>query len=174
MLDHAERVTIGKIERQFGVRGEVKVHSLSDVPGRFDQLKEVTLVAPAGESLTTTVTHVRPGGRSYIMALEAFRTPEEAARFRGAWLQIPRSSSPLLADGLYYEYDLLGMTVVDENNNTLGTVEEVLEFSANHLFVVRKGQQEFIIPALKRVIAAVDVAGRVMTIRAAEGMVESS
>ena len=172
MFDQAERVTIGKIERPFGVRGEVKVHSLSDVPGRFDQLKQVTLVAPSGDSLTTTVTHVRPGGRSYIMGFEAFTTPEEAARFRGAWLQIPHSASPSLADGLYYEYDLLGMTVMDEDKTILGTVEEILESSGNHIFVVRRGQQELLIPALKRVIAAVDVVGRAMTIRA-EGMVES-
>ena len=172
MLDQAERVTIGRIERAFGVRGEVKVQSLSDVPGRFGQLKEVTLVAPAGDSLTTTVTHVRPGGRSYIMGFEAFTTPEEAARFRGAWLQIPRTASPSLADGLYYEYDLLGMTVVDEDKHILGRVEEILESSGNHIFVVRRAQQELLIPALKRVIAAVDLVGRVMTIRA-EGMVES-
>jgi 16S rRNA processing protein RimM len=172
MLDHAERVTIGKIERPFGVRGEVKVQSLSDVPGRFNRLKDVTLVAPAGDSLTTTVTHVRSGGRSYIMGFEAFTTPEEAARFRGAWLQIPRSASPSLADGLYYEYDLLGMTVMDENRNIHGTVEEILESSGNHIFVVRRKHQELLIPALKTVIAAVDLVGRVMTIRA--GMVESS
>ncbi|WP_455389518.1 hypothetical protein, partial [Petrachloros mirabilis] len=29
-------MTIGKIERPFGVKGAVKVRSLSDVPGRFD------------------------------------------------------------------------------------------------------------------------------------------
>ena len=166
MPDHAERVIIGKIERPFGVRGEVKVQSLSDVPGRFGQLNEVTLVAPAGDSLTTIVTHVRPGGRSYIMGLEAFTTPEEAARFRGAWLQIPRSASPSLGDGTYYEYDLLGMTVMDEDKNILGTVEEILESSENHIFVVRREQQELLIPALKRVIARVDLVGRVMTIRA--------
>ena len=32
-------VTIGKIERPFGVKGAVKVRSLSDVSGRFDQLR---------------------------------------------------------------------------------------------------------------------------------------
>jgi len=88
-------------------------------------------------------------------------------------LQIPRSASPSLADGLYYEYDLLGMTVMDEGKNVLGTVEEILESSGNNIFVVRRGQQELLIPALKSMIAAVDLVGRVMTIRA-EGMVESS
>ena len=64
------------------------------------------------------------------------------------------------------------MTVVDEDKNILGTVEEILESSENHIFVVRREQQELLIPALKSVIAAVDLVGRVMTIRV--DMVESS
>ena len=44
----ADLVTIGKIERPFGVRGEFKVRSLSDVPGRLDQLKQVQILEPTG------------------------------------------------------------------------------------------------------------------------------
>ena len=45
MADAAELIAIGMIEKPFGVRGEVRVKSLSDVPWRFEGLKDVTLVA---------------------------------------------------------------------------------------------------------------------------------
>ena len=174
MVTTPELITIGKIERPFGVHGEVKVQSLSDVPGRFGQLQDVTLAIPDGPVLTTKVTHVRPGGRSYIVGFEAFSTREEAARFRGAWLQIPRTASPSLADGLYYEYDLIGMTVEDEEKNVLGTLEEIWESSGSHVFVVRRSRHELLIPAVRKVVAAVNISERVMTVRAGEGVVESS
>ena len=50
-LDQAELVTIGRIERSFGVRGEARVRSLTDVPGRFESLGQVTIVGPAGKTL---------------------------------------------------------------------------------------------------------------------------
>ena len=71
-------MTIGKIERPFGVRGEFKVRSLSDVPGRLDQLKQVQVLEPTGQIVDRTVTHVRRAGSTYIMGLAGVTTPEEA------------------------------------------------------------------------------------------------
>ena len=47
-LDQAELVTIGRIERSFGVRGEARVRSLSDVPGRFEELRQVMIAGRGG------------------------------------------------------------------------------------------------------------------------------
>jgi 16S rRNA processing protein RimM len=74
----ADFVTIGKIERHFGVRGEFKVRSLSDVPGRLDHLKQVQVLEPTGQTVERTVTHVRRAGSTYIMGLAGVTTPEEA------------------------------------------------------------------------------------------------
>ena len=79
----ADLVTIGKIERPFGVRGEFKVRSLSDVPGRLDQLKQVQVLEPTGQMVDRTVTHVRRAGSTYIMGLAGVTTPEEAGLLRG-------------------------------------------------------------------------------------------
>ena len=74
----ADLVTIGKIERPFGVRGEFKVRLLSDVPGRLDHLKQIQVLEPTGQMVDRTVTHVRRAGSTYIMGLAGVTTPEEA------------------------------------------------------------------------------------------------
>ncbi len=172
MSDTTDLVTIGKIERTFGVRGEVRVRSLSDVPGRFEGLKTVTLVSPNGTTITTRVTHVRAGGGSYIVGLEAFTNPEEAAAFRGGFLQVPWQQSPALPDGQYYEGDLIGMAVQDEDNRPLGTVEEVWDLPGHHVLVVRRQEQELLVPATKRAVVSVKVAERMLTVRVKEVLVE--
>ncbi len=170
--DSSDLVTIGKIEKPFGLGGEVRVRPLSDVPGRFETLRRVILHSPSGRVLTTGVRRVRAGGGSYIIGFEALTTPEEAAAFRGSLIQVPRSESPSLPEGWYYEHELIGMEVKTEQGGLLGTLEEVWDLPANHVFVVRGQGREVLIPATKEVIASVDVAGRRMTIRPVEGLVE--
>ena len=169
MLDQAELVTIGRIERSFGVRGEARVRSLSDVPGRFEALRQVTIAGRGGKTIETVVTHVRPGGPTWIMGFEAFTTPEQVAEFRGGFLQVPRGDSPALPADQYYQCDLIGMMVQDEAGTVLGRLEDVLAMSDNQTFVVRQDGKEVLIPAAKQVVVSVDVAGRVMTVRLPEG-----
>ena len=87
-------VAIGQIVKSFGVKGDVRVKSLSDVPGRFEGLREVTIETPSGKTIETVVSHVRKDLDSYVIGLEAVSTPEEAALFRGSLLKIPEDQVP--------------------------------------------------------------------------------
>ncbi len=168
----AERVTIGKIERPFGVRGEVKVRSLSDVPGRFDHLEKVSVVVSDGRAIEATVTHVRRAGPTYIMRLEGVTSPEEAGAFRGGLIQVPRATMPTSPEHTYYACDLIGMTVESDTGEEVGVIESILDVPGNHVLAVRKGTQEVFIPAAKELITKVDVARRRMTVRTIDGLLE--
>lgn len=172
VMDQAsELVVIGRIVKPFGIKGDVRVRSLSDVPGRLTELKSATLVAPSGREVTTTVSRVREeDGGFYVMGFAAFSTPEDAAAFRGGLIKIPRDQSPPLPEGQYYEGDLLGLTVVEENGTPLGIVEDILQTGSNHVFVVRGGGREILIPGTKEVVASVDLGRRVMAVRRMEGL----
>lgn len=171
-MDPLDRVTVGLIERPFGVRGEVKVRSLSDVPGRFEGLRRVSLVAKNGKAWETDVTHVRRAGTGYILALAGITTPEEAGLWRGGLIQTARGTVPVLPDGQYYECDLIGLAVYSEAGQLVGVLEEILEFSGNHVFAVRQGTKEVLIPAAKELITAVDVGAKRMTVRLIDGFGE--
>jgi 16S rRNA processing protein RimM len=165
-------IIIGRIERPFGVHGDVRVQSLSDAPGRFEHLTSVTLVAADGRTIRARVTRVRKAGHAYIIGFDTFSSPEEAVGFKGGVLQVPRASSPPLPDDHYYVGDLIDLSVRDDRGRPLGRLEEVWELPGSHVLVVRDGRRERLIPATKRAVAAVDLSGRSMTIRAAYGLVE--
>ncbi len=176
MSGTTELIAIGRIVKPFGVKGEVRVRSLSDVPGRFQELPggpEVTLEAPSGRSIRTGVTRVRPDRGSeefFVLGFEAFVTPEEAAQFRGGLIKIARNQAPSLPEGQYYEFELVGLTVRDETGRVLGRLEEVLETGSNHVFVVRGEGQEVLLPGTKQVVAAVNLDEQTMTVRSTEGL----
>lgn len=169
-----DRVTVGRIERPFGVKGEVKVRPLSDVPGRFDRLKSVSVVGAEGLVRNEEVTHVRRAGASYIMRFAGITTPEAAGLLRGTLIQVPPREKGRAAEpaDVFYECDLVGMRVEDEGGRALGTIDALWELPGQHIIVVRDGDRELLIPAVKNFVASVDVPGRRMIVRALEELVE--
>jgi 16S rRNA processing protein RimM len=168
----ADLVTIGKIERHFGVRGEFKVRSLSDVPGRLERLKQVHVLGPTGEMVEKIVAHVRRAGSTYIMGLVGVTTPEEAVALRGGLLQVPRVPAAALATDVYFECDLIGLAVETERGDEVGVLEAILEIPDNQIFVVRKGTEEVLIPAAKSFVASVDLPRRRMVVRGIDDLLE--
>ena len=173
MTTSPEMVTIGRIDRPFGVHGAVKVRSLSDRPGRFEQLGAVRVAGQGGQTVDRTVRHVRRAGSSYIVEFEGVATPEEAGMLRGALLQVPRMVTPAPQLNAWYECDLIGMAVADETGHELGYLDMVWDLPAHPVFVVKQGGREVLIPAVKEFVLSVDVAQGRMTVRTIEGLVEA-
>jgi len=166
-------VTIGKVTRVHGVCGEVKVQSLSDVPGRFEALERVLVADRHGTLRELAVRASRRAAADYLLAFEGITTPEAAASLVGCWLQIAAEQSAPLTDGRYFERDLLRMAVRTEDGALVGELTEILPTGANVVFVVRGARgKEHLIPATREVVRAVDVPGRLMTIRRIAGLLE--
>jgi 16S rRNA processing protein RimM len=172
MVGSLETVTVGQIGRPFGVKGQVKVRPLSDVPGRFEALTDVRLVTKDGRTLETSVTAVRRAGTELIVGFAGLTTPEEAKLWSGGLVQTARGLAPALPAGQYYECDLLGLDVSTDQGQRLGVLEEVWDLPGNHVFVVRQGSKETLIPAAKEWVTAVDLDRRMMTVRLLGGMDE--
>jgi 16S rRNA processing protein RimM len=167
----SDDVAIGQIVKPHGVRGDVRVRSLSDVPGRFEALARVTLVPASGEPVATAVRHVRPHGDGcYIVGFDAFATPEDVGRFRGALITIPRDAAVPHRPGSFYHYELLGLSVVTEDGRRVGRIEDILDTPGNAVFVVRDEGREVLVPAAQSVVVSIDVDRGLMTVRNLPGL----
>ena len=172
-IDTRPLVTIGKVTRVHGLCGEVKVQSLSDVPGRFETLERVLVVDRHGTLRELAVRAWRRLGGDYLLAFDGITTPEAAASLVGGWLQIAAEQSAPLPEGRYFEHDLLRMTVRTEDGALVGELTEILPTGANAVFVVIGATgKEQLIPATREVVRAVDVPGRLMTIRRIAGLLD--
>lgn len=150
-------VTIGKILKPFGVRGQVRVESLSDVPDRFEGLGKVTLACPNGKLVETEIRSVRQVGKGLILGFSAFSTPESASAFSGALIQIPEQADLPRTPGTYYQFELIGLQVVDQEGQPMGTVEDILDCPHQQVLVINRNGQEWLLPARKEMIEAVDL-----------------
>jgi 16S rRNA processing protein RimM len=166
-------VTIGKVLRVHGVRGDVRVRVLSDVPDRFATLRRVTVADTAGARRELAVRASRPIASDYLVAFDGIETPEAAAPLVGRLLQIADDGAAPLPAGQYYQHNLVGMAVRTEEGMAVGTLADILPTGANDVFVVRGATgKEHLIPATREVVRTVDVPGRRMTIRRVPGLLD--
>ena len=109
-----------------------------------------------------------PSGKEALVKLAGLDSPEEVADRRGQLVRIALADAPLLPEGEYYHYQLLGIDVVDEAETFLGRVAEIIETGANDVYVVRGPAGEVLLPVIEGVILSVDPVGGRMVVRQPE------
>ena len=156
-----ERIIVGRVGAAHGIRGELRIIPLTDFPERFTALREVMV----GDELLH-IESVKPQGKNFLMRFREYAVREDAQKLTGRLLTVARAEAVPLDDGEYYVFDIVGLTVYDEEDNELGTVENVLRTGSNDVYAVRSEDgREILIPALCTVVRTIDVPSGRMTVR---------
>lgn len=153
-------VAVGRVLAPFGLKGELKVQALTDNPARFRPRAKLW----AGQQPVSVATSREAQGYVYL-TLKGFADRTSVEKFRHALLQVPEADLPPLPEGEYYRFQLVGLTVVDRDGRTLGTLDEIIETGANDVYRVRAPDgTDILLPALADVIISVDLAARRMVV----------
>ena len=155
------RIVIGRVGAAHGIHGDLRIIPLTDFPERFSALREVMV----GDELLH-IDQMKPQGKNILMRFREYGVREEAQRLTGRLLTVAREEAAPLDEGEYYVFDIVGLTVYDEEGSVLGTVENVLRTGSNDVYAVRAADgREILIPALRAVVLAIDVPKGRMTVR---------
>ena len=163
---------VGVIASTHGLQGEVNVFPTTQDPQRFKKLKKVTLHTQKGEELELDVVSARFFKKFVNVKFKQFSNINEVEKFRGCELTIDRKDAIKLEPGEFYCADLIGLSIVDEDDNELGTLTEILQTGANDVYeMTRKDSEEKVyIPAIKDCVKAIDVEGKKIVIHVMEGL----
>ncbi len=166
-----EWATIGQVVALFGIRGELKVRLLTDIPNRFQQLEAIN-VGPNHRRYL--IEHVRPHkGEIIVLKLAGIDDATAAEPLRRLELCIPLSHLAKLPSDSYYQHDILGLRVYILDGRELGPIVEIIETGSNDVYVI-KGQdgKQVLIPAIKSVVKQIDLIRHTMYIDPLPGLLE--
>jgi 16S rRNA processing protein RimM len=180
--DLPETITVGRVLRPQGVRGEVVVEVLSDVPQRFAPgsrllgVREGKAAIPAIPAISVEVVASRPHKSGAVVRVAGSENRDQAAELRGLWLEIPRSQVPPAEPGTYYRYELVGC-LCRVGGEELGRVAEVVEDGGGLLLII-EGESEgegrrIPVPFVREFLREVDVAGARIDLELPPGLVET-
>jgi 16S rRNA processing protein RimM len=172
MKDTREWVTIGKVVAPFGIRGELKVRSFTDIPDRFVALDAVYL-SPGYVSYT--IEGVRPykGGDMQLLKLRGIDDATGAESVRGSDICVPLSALPQLPPNFYYQHDIVGLRVFDLDGTLIGVIEDIMVTGGNDVYIIKApDSKQILIPAIKDVVKQIDLIRQVMYIDPIKGLLD--
>jgi len=170
--DLPETITVGRVLRPQGVRGEVVVEVLSDVPERFAPGSQLMGVREGQPALQLEVAASRAHKSGAVVRFAGSEDRDQAEELRGLWLEIPRSQVPTAEPGTYYHYELLGC-LCRVSGEELGRVAEVVEDGGGLLLIVEGEGRRIPVPFVREFLREVDVAGARIDLELPPGLVET-
>jgi 16S rRNA processing protein RimM len=162
-----EFLAIGTIARAHGIKGDMVMNVLTDFPERLRPGRTVYI---GDDHLPFQLTNAKPHGKTMMIKFKEIDNREQAAEYRGKVVYVRTASVPRLPAGEFYFHEIIGLTVVDEQGQVLGTLESILETRANDVYIVKKQDgTDLLLPAVEgEVILGVDLEQREMRVRPPE------
>jgi 16S rRNA processing protein RimM len=178
-----EFVTLARVKKTQGRKGEVAVEVHSDVPGRFAEGMTLFALPAVAETAGRVAGNERrrelevedlwPHKEFLVLKFRGVDSISDAEALVGCELQVPRSQRAELGAGWNYVSDLAGCTVFDHGRE-IGRIADV-QFGAGEapLLVVADGAgRKFEVPFAEAYLEAVDVARREVRMKLPQGMLE--
>ena len=163
---------VGVITSTHGIRGEVKVFPTTDDAGRFKKLKQVILDS-GKEKMDLVIAGVNFFKNMVILKFQGIDDINEVQKYCKMGLFVTRENAVKLKKDEYFIADLIGLSVISDEEEDLGMIKDVLQTGANDVYVVTMPDGgELLIPAIRQCIKEVDIAGGRVVVHLLEGLRE--
>ena len=161
-------IVVGKIFSVHGVRGEVKVYSFTDPIENLLDYRNWTL-RREGSVKQVELVSGRSNKKELVAKLKGLDDRDEARLLSGYEICISRSLLPNLTDDEYYWYQLVGLKVINQDEQLFGTVDHLLDTGANDVVVVKPcagslDDRERLLPYTAQCVLTVDLEAGVMRV----------
>lgn len=167
-----ELLQVGVISSTHGIKGEVKVFPTTDDPNRFKKLKEIILDT-GKEQITLKIEGVKFFKQFVILKFKDIDDINEIEKYKGKSLLVTRENAVPLMENEYFIADLIGLTIIDEEDKEFGILKDVLQTGANDVYVIgMKSGGEVLVPAIKECILNVELEKKTMKIHLLEGLLD--
>ena len=144
---------MGRVAGSYGVRGWVKVAPGGGAAEGLAAAKEWWI----GDKAYKVVAKVH--GSTVVAQISGVHTREDALALKGSKVSVRREQMSAPGDGHYYLADLVGLEVVNEQGEALGTVKRLFTNGAQDVMELA-GDRERLLPWVPTVVKNVDLQKR--------------
>lgn len=160
---------IGAVAAAHGVRGAFRVAPFTADP---DAIAAYGPVYTADGERLFELEILSRNTKGVVVRTNAIQDRNMAEALRGTKLHVPRSVLPPPDEDEFYVEDLIGLRVVDETGEVVGTVRSVEDFGAGDIIdIERAGSAGLLLPFTRDVVPSIDLGQGVLVVRQPEEMV---
>ena len=163
---------IGVITSTHGLKGEVKVFPTTDDPARFKKLKKCFIRTKSGD-VPVEKKSCKFFKNMVIVKFKGFDNINDIEIYKNKDILITREDAVPLGPDENFIVDLIGLKVMTDEGEELGTLKDVLQTGANDVYVVEMTDgKELLLPAIKQCILNVDLEQQTMTVHVLDGLID--
>lgn len=163
-MNSDEWMIVGRIVAPHGVRGDLRIFPDIERPEIFKSLKTLSI-----DGKVYKIISARPHKNIYILRVEGIEDRNGAELLVNRTAKTKISDLPVLKNGEYYYFQLIGMTVLSDTGETVGKIKEIIETGANDVYTVMTAEgKEMYLPAIPSCILCVEPEKGIMTVRLPE------
>ena len=178
MINKDEWLVVGFITSCHGIKGQLKVKSLSDFEERFTE-KGIRWIQKENEppSKRKLISGFKqPGKETFIIKLQGIDTREHAEQLKKHKILVKANKLPELKKEEFHLLELFNLQVKTLENNELKIIGKVinLENEKNNLLEIElfKNQKKVLIPFVKQIVPSVDIKNKFLIINPPKGLLE--
>ena len=161
---------LGEIGAAQGLKGEVRLRSFTE------EEAAITAYGPLEDEtgLVIEIEALRATPKALIARIKGVTTRERAEALTGTKLYVPRSRLPEREEEEWYHAELIGLTALDRDGATIGTVVAIQNFGAGDLLELApaNGGPTVLIPFTRETVPEIDVEGERLTLVPPAGLLE--
>lgn len=161
---------VGKIVNTHGLRGEVKVVPWTDYSEVFEDI-DFVYVKKKSEYERLDVKGIKYQKNNLIVRFSQITDINMAEKYKNQVIYAEREILGELPEGVYYIADLIGLDIVTEDGEKIGTVSDVFNTGSNDIYEVkREGKKNLLLPVIDDVVLNINVEGGKITVRMMDGL----
>jgi 16S rRNA processing protein RimM len=168
-----DRLTVGRIGKPQGIRGEVTVEVRTDSPEVRFAIGATLLTDPA-ERGPLVVESARDQNGRLVVAFEGVPDRNAAEQLRNTMLLVDAADVPPSDDpDEFHDTELMGLAADLADGTHLGEVADVLHLPHGDVLVVRRPEgPEVLVPFVKAIVPDVDVAAGRLVVDPPDGLLD--
>ena len=178
MKEEREWLTVGVITSSHGIKGELKVKSLSDFSERFTKPGKRWLQLNNEEPIMYNLIsgYKKPGKSLFIISLDKIQNRDSAERLKKYKLLVKNNDIPKLNKEEYHLNQLLNLTVKIKKENKFETIGEVVDLlnENNNLLEIKiyDTNKKILIPFVKAIIPIIDLKKKFILLNPPKGLLD--
>lgn len=162
------KISVGKVVNTRGLRGEVKIYPYIDELESFNEFSYLMV-----NDVKYGIKGVKFFKNMVFITFDGIDSIEKAEKLKNFDAFIMEEDLPSLEEGEFYIKDILGMDVISDGGEYLGTIKDVFRTGSNDVYeVTRENKKSMYLPAIKDVVLNIDTKDNKMTVHIIDGLDE--
>ena len=178
MINHDEWLIVGLITSPQGIKGEIKIKSLSDFDERFTKpgKRWIQKGNETPKEFELTSGFKKPGKELFIITFKGINNRNQAENLKGFKVLVKGDSIPAMNEEEFHLTELVNLKVKISERNQLSTIGKIinLDNEKNNLLVIQllKNNKEVLVPFVKEIVPVIDIKNKFVIINPPSGLFE--